>query len=157
MKQIKRKYHGSFKSQVTTILVIVTLFITAPVFAQEKSNPPTDGNEILNQMYHYSRPVKYHQMLEDLVGSWAFKGSRFEWVDSVTSKVSMELCGSLVRRSFADGRFFIAEMTTCEKVQLPVRGGLIKDYGRAVQTEGYDNVKKKFQVSYINNHIGSTL
>src|SRR5205085_10735901 len=34
---------------------------------------------------------------------------------------------------------------------------MIEDYGRGIQTEGYNNVTNKFQLSYINNHIGSDI
>lgn len=32
---------------------------------------------------------------------------------------------------------------------------MVEGNGKAIQTEGYNNVKKKFQMSYINNHFGS--
>ncbi len=96
-------------------------------------------------MLDYSRPGKYHQLLADLVGNWKFEGSRFDWVDSVTSKLGMKLAGSLARKALVNGRFFIAELTTAAKIELPVRNGkMIKDYAIVIQTEGYDNVKQKF-------------
>lgn len=116
-------------------LLAITL-IAKPAFSQDST---------FQQMLDYSRPGKYHQLLADLVGNWNFEGSRFDWVDSVTSKVSMKLAGSVVRKPFADGRFFIAELTTAGKIQLPIGDGkLLEDYAKAIQTEGYDNVKKKF-------------
>ena len=97
-------------------------------------------------------------MLADLEGNWIFKGNRIEWIDSATSKEGIKLAGSLVRKPFADGRFFIAELTTAAKIDLPVKDGkIITDYAKAIQTEGYDNVHNKFQLSYINNHIGSDI
>ena len=49
-------------------------------------------------------------------------------------------------------------MTTGGKIQLPVQNGkMVEDYGKGIQTEGYNNVKQKFQLSYINNHIGSDI
>jgi hypothetical protein len=107
-------------------------------------------------MIEYSRPGKYHQLLADLVGSWTFTGSHFDWVDSMTSKVGIKLSGTAVRKFFAKGRFFIVELTTDGKIQLPVQDKkMIEGYGKGIQTEGYDNVKNKYQISYINNHIGS--
>ncbi|MEO6721554.1 MAG: DUF1579 family protein [Ferruginibacter sp.] len=122
---------------------------TIPTFSQDST---------FQEMLDYSRPGKYHQLLADLVGNWSFEGSRFDWVDSVTSKAGMKLAGSLVRKPFANGRFFIAELTTAAKIQLPIQDGkMTEDYAKGLQTEGYDNVKKKFQLSYINNHIGSDI
>jgi len=51
-------------------------------------------------MLDYSRPGKYHQLLADLAGTWTFKGTSSESVDSVTSKVTEEITGTVVRKSF---------------------------------------------------------
>jgi len=135
----------------------ILICISISTFAQDNKDSSKKDNTF-NQMLDYSRPGKYHQLLEELVGNWKFEGSRLEWIDSVTSKEVMKLAGSLTRKSFADGRFFIAEITTAAKIQLPVKDGkMITDYAKAIQLEGYDNVKKKFQLSYINNHIGSDI
>ncbi|WP_426671503.1 DUF1579 family protein [Mucilaginibacter sp. McL0603] len=150
---IYKGHSTDFPKWFKSMLIVVIALITIPAFAQDKKDTSANGDEVF-----YSRPGKYHQMLGELVGSWTFKGSRFDWVDSVTSKVAMELNGSLVRKPFADGRFFIAEIITRDKIQLPIQDGkMVEGYGESIQTEGYDNVKKKFQISYINNHIGSTL
>jgi hypothetical protein len=145
------------------ILLIVAIFFTTIVFAQNnndttKSNSASNNDDAFNKMLDYSRPGKYHQMLADVVGTWKFEGNRLDWIDSVTSKVGMKLAGSLVRKPFANGRFFIAELTTAEKIQLPIQDGkMITDNAKAIQMEGYDNVHKKFQISYINSHIGSDI
>jgi Protein of unknown function (DUF1579) len=151
------------KTFLSVMLIMIATFFMTPVFAQNdkdttKSNSSSNGDDTFNQMLDYSRPGKYHQLLADLVGSWTFEGSHFDWVDSVTSKVAMKLSGTAVRRSFANGRFFIVDMTTGGKLQLPIQDGkMIEDYARGIQTEGYDNVKRKFQLSYINSHIGSEI
>src|SRR4029078_11897075 len=107
---------------LSVLLIIVAISIMAPVVAQSdkdtaKSKSSSKEDDAFNQMLDYSRPGKYHQLLADLVGSWTFTGSHFEWVDSVTSKVAIRLSGTAVRKSFANGRFFIVEMTTRGKVQ----------------------------------------
>jgi hypothetical protein len=142
--------------------VLSTLFASIS-FAQNKkdtttSNSPSNEDDTFNQMIEYSRPGKYHQLLGELVGSWKFTGSHFEWVDSVTSKVAVKLFGTAVRKPFANGRFFIVEATTGGKIQLPIEDGkMIEGNGKVIQTEGYNNVKKKFQLSYIGNHFGSEI
>lgn len=153
-----KEYCGNIQKWFVSILIIIATLSSIPVFAQGKKDTSANGDAGLKQILDYSRPGKYHQLLADLTGSWTFKGSRFDWVDSVTNKVAMELSGSLVRKPYANGRFFIAELTTDGKIQLPIQDGkMIEGYGGAIQTEGYDNVKKKFQISYINNHIGSAI
>ena len=141
---------------------VCSLFLSALIsiaaFAQEKKDSSVNGGDPLEQMLDYSRPGKYHQLLAGLTGTFTFKGSHFDWVDSVTSKVVMEIFGTAVRKPFANGRFFITELTTGATLQLPMQDGkMIEGYGSAFQTEGYDNVKNKFQLSYINNHIGSAI
>ncbi len=137
--------------------LIISGLIAITTLAQVKDSSSHEDNTF-NQMLDYSRPGKYHQLLADLTGSWKFEGSRLDWVDSVTSKVSMKLAGSLTREPFANGRFFIAKLSTRDKIQLPIQDGkMIEDYATAIQTEGYDNIKNKFQISYINNHIGSDI
>jgi hypothetical protein len=118
----------------------------------------SNADDNFNQMMEYSRPGKYHQLLGNLVGSWKFTGSHFEWVDSVTSKVVVKLFGTAVRKSFANGRFFIVENITGGKIQLPIQNGkMVEGNGKGIQLEGYDNVNRKFKMSYINNHIGSDI
>jgi len=142
----------------TLISIFILIGLTAPALSQAKKDTASINQDPYAQMLAYSRPGKFHNLFADLVGTWTFSGSRFEWVDSVTSKVAMKLAGSLVRRPFADGRFFIAELTTAAKIDLPVKDGkTINDYAKGIQTEGYDNIKREFQLSYINNHIGSDI
>ncbi len=149
-------------NQITLIMkriyfLLIAAFITTTTFAQNK-DLSSNGDDTFNHEIEYSRPGKYHQLLADLVGSWNFKGSHFEWTDSVTSKVAIHLFGTAVRKSFANGRFFIVNMTTGGKIQLPIQDGkMIDGYGKGIQTEGYDNVKNKYQISYINNHLGSDI
>ena len=138
--------------------LLVATLISIPVFAQEKKGSSANVDDHMKQMLDYSRPGKYHQLLAGLTGTFTFKGSHFDWVDSITSKVVMEIFGTAVRKPFANGRFFITELTTGATLQLPMQDGkMIEGYGSAFQTEGYDNVKNKFQLSYINNHIGSAI
>lgn len=136
----------------------MAILIATAIFAQSNKNPSTGQQDDLQQMLDYSRPGRYHQMLEELTGNWTFTGSHLEWTDSVTSKETVKLAGSLTRKPFAHGRFFIAELTTAAKIALPVRNGkMINDHAKAIQLEGYDNVREKFQLSYINSHIGSDI
>src|SRR5829696_4398759 len=113
--------------KIPILIMLVVLFATS-TFAQNRkdtsiSNVSSSGDDTFSKMLDYSRPGKYHQLLADLVGSWRFTGSHFDWVDSVTSKVAVKLFGTAVRKSFANGRFFIVEATTGGKIQLPIQNG----------------------------------
>jgi hypothetical protein len=121
------------------VFVLIAILFINPLFAQgdkSSSKPDTSSaeNDPLTQLFDYSRPGKYHQLLADIAGSWTFKGSNYYWADSVTRKVAVITSGTILRRPFANGRFFIVDMTTAEKVQLPIQDGkMINDYGRGIQ------------------------
>jgi hypothetical protein len=151
---------------VTTCLsvLIATLFSTS-LFAQSsndtsKSNATSNGDDIGQQMFDNSRPGEYHQLLADLVGTWTFEGRRFP-LNPDSIKVKFDFFGSHIRKSFAEGRYFIVDMTmgdSLHKVLIPIEGGKIKEViGKGIAIEGYDNVKKKFVQAYITNHIGSDI
>ena len=144
---------------------MITTFLPTFLFAQNgkdtsKSNQASTGADVGQQMFDYSRPGKYHQILADLVGTWTFTGRRFP-LSPDSSKVKFDLFGSLIRKSFAEGRYFIVDMTmgdSLHKVSIPVKDGEIKEViGKGIAIEGYDNVKKKFVQAYVSNHIGSDI
>lgn len=141
MKMIKNKIILSIK------LIVLSAFITIPAFAQNKKD---------SSALDYSHPGKYHQMLADLVGEWTFSSKRFSGNPHPDSnKVVMEFSGSFVRKPFADGRFFFMELTG-GKIELPIQDGKMKEGNvQDMEIEGYDNVKRKFVFTFINNHIGS--
>jgi hypothetical protein len=147
---------------VIATLMIADLFIV-PVFAQNDkggsiaSSPATTDN-LEKLMTDFSRPGEYHQLLAGLVGTWSFKGRRYP-LSLDSGDASYALFGTHKWQTFADGRYFIAEMTfgdSLHKIQMPVRDGKMKEVvGKGIMIVGYDNVKKKFVQTYITNHIGS--
>ena len=141
-------------------LLIISAHILTASFTQDKKDSLSTGNDIVQQMFDYSRPGKYHQLLADLVGTWTFQGRRFP-VNLDSSKVKFELFGSHTRKSFAEGRYFIVDMTmgdSLHKQLIPVQDGKVKEViGKGIAIEGYDNVKKKFVQASISNHIGSDI
>ena len=142
------------------VLIMITVFITGPLLAQTNKDTTTSvysaSDDTYKQMLDYSRPGKYHQLLADLVGTWTFKGRHYEWTDSVTSKVSLEYSGTVVRESFANGRYFIVNVTSDGKLEMPIQDGKMKEVKfQGFEIECYDNVKKKFVKSSIGNHLNS--
>jgi hypothetical protein len=152
--------HNFFRIVSLTMLVVAAAFFAKPLVAQ-KSNDSTTSvysatADTYNQMLDYSRPGKYHKLLDDLVGTWNFKGKHYDWVDSVTSKVSLEFGGSIVRESFAHGRYFVVNVTSKGTLEMPVQDGkMIVTKFRGLEVEGYDNVKGKFVKTAIGNHLNS--
>ncbi len=148
------------KTSLSFVLIVVGVLITAPLFAQKSSDTTTSvysaTDNTYNQMLDYSRPGKYHQLLADLAGTWNFKGRHYDWVDSVTSKVSLEFSGTIVRASFANGRYFVVNVTSDGTLEMPVQDGkMITAKFQGIELEGYDNVKMKFVRSSIGNHLNS--
>lgn len=135
---------------ITVFMLLVVAATSTPLVAQNKKD------SLALVALDYSRPGKYHQVLADLVGAWTFRGKHFSGNPNPDSnKVTIAFHGSLVRKPFANGRFFVVELTG-SKLQIPIQDGKMKeDIGRTIETEGYDNVKKKFVLTFIGNHIGS--
>jgi hypothetical protein len=129
-----------------TLMVLLTLIIV-PTFGQNKKE---------SSAIDYSRPGPYHQMLANLIGTWDFQGKFYSGNSNPDSnKVLGTFSGTLVRKSLADGRFFYVELTG-GKIQMPIQDGKMKEVAaQRIEIEGFDNVKKKFVLTYINNHIGS--
>jgi hypothetical protein len=157
----ERNVINILKTFLSVMLITIAVFFTTSIFAQNnkdtaKSNSSSSGDDTFNQMLDYSRPGKYHQLLADLVGTWAFKGRHFDWVDSVTSKVALEFSGTSVRKSFANGRYFIVDVTSDSTLEMPIQDGKMKTVKfQGIDIEGYDNVKKKFVRTSIGNHLYS--
>src|SRR5437763_6639813 len=58
--------------------------------------------------------------------------------------------GTAVRKSMMGGRYFVMDVTG--KMQMPGEDGKLKDVQfKGMGIEGYDNVKKKFVASWIDN------
>jgi hypothetical protein len=150
------------KTFSSLMLVVAVAFFTSPVFAQKNKDSIISvysaPDDTYNKILDYSRPGKYHQLLADIVGKWTFKGRHFGWVDSATSKVDLEYSGTAVRESFANGRYFVVNVTSDGTLEMPIKDGkmqVTKFHG--IDIEGYDNVKKKFVISSIGNHLYSSI
>lgn len=164
IKKLTRKKVGTHRVKIFSFIVLLAANMSFPVFAQQNdstaSGSASAGNDIFAQMFEYSRPGKNHQVLGDLVGTWIFEGNRYP-LSPDSAKGKFELFGTHVRKSFAEGRYFIVDMTfgdSLHKLSIPIQDGKVKDViGKGFAIEGYDNVKKKFVEAYITNHIGSDI
>ena len=161
-KRMYNNYRMNLAKVFASIIIIVSsALITISAYAQDKKDSSANVGDPFEQMLDYSRPGKYHQLLADLVGNWTWKGRHFSGNSNPDSnKVVFEFSGTLVRKPFANGRFFIAELTSgkLQKLQMPIQDGKMKEVNaKEIRTEGYDNVKKKFVRTLINNHLGSDI
>ncbi|NCD71926.1 DUF1579 family protein [Mucilaginibacter agri] len=140
MKNKKTKYSIFFKTAILITAVVFTVRIDA--FAQNDAKQP----DPMEQMLSLSAPGANHLLLAQLVGNWNFQDAKLAFVK-----------GTLTRKAIYSGRFFLVELTG-GKLSVPVANGQMKeDNYQSMQIEGYDNPRKKFVMTSINNHIGSDI
>jgi hypothetical protein len=102
--------------------------------------------DTFTQLLDYSRPRAAHAELAKLAGTWSFQDVELAFVK-----------GTLVRTPIYNGRFYSVEMTG-GKLPVPVADGKMKEeFYQSMQIEGFDNPKKKYIATFINNHIGSDI
>jgi hypothetical protein len=132
---------------------LAALALSAPSFAQETAAPKPEekaggGNEsqMMAAMMELAKPGENHKILEATTGSWSYKVKW--WMDPAAPPV--ESSGTTTTKSVMDGRYFISEHTG--KMTMPGADGKMTDaIFQGIGTEGYDNAKKKFVASWIDN------
>ncbi len=124
---------------------LLTLALTAAGVAQD-AKPAGGADAQMAAMAEMGQPGKNHKVLEEEVGTWKYTGKMWMSPDAPP----MEFTGETVIKSVMDGRYFISESTS--KMSMPGPDGKMIDTkyeGRG--TEGYDNLKKKYVGSWIDN------
>ena len=153
---MRKLFYNCFLLAAFTFAFLFSLF--AQVNSDSTVSVYSANADSYNQMLDYSRPGKYHQLLADLVGTWSSKGRHFNWVDSVTSTVAIEFSANVVRKSFANGRYFVVDIISDGTLEMPIQDGKMKvERFKGLEIEGYDNVKKKFIRTAIGNHLYSSI
>lgn len=102
--------------------------------------------DTLQTLLSYSAPGPSHAALGRLAGTWNFQDAKLSFVK-----------GTLVREAMFEGRFYNVKITG-GKLKIPVGGGAMKEENyQGAQLEGYDNVRKQYITTAVNNHIGSDI
>jgi len=97
-------------------------------------------------MMELSKPGENHKLLEGTVGTWTYS---VKWWMSPEAAPS-ESTGTSVARAVMGGRYVITDHTG--KMQMPGADGKMMDMEfKGMAVEGYDNAKKKFVSSWIDN------
>ncbi|MBC8110960.1 MAG: DUF1579 family protein [Verrucomicrobia bacterium] len=137
----------------TSIIVLYSLSIfvllaavSNQALAQNKADTLKEA-AMMKQYIEMSKTNENHKILGELNGEWTFIGKH---VFSGVIKRSYEFSGKIVRKAVLEGRYFITETTGGTKMKLPWSQGKLLPY-QDMYLEGYDNVKKKFFSSNINN------
>ena len=101
---------------------------------------------MMNQMMELAKLNENHKLLADLDGTWDYvvKFSPGPGAPEQQSK------GTAVRKSMMGGRYFIMDVTG--KMKMPGSDGKMKDIEfKGHGMEGYDNAKKKFVGTWMDN------
>lgn len=133
-------------SAVKPSLILILIAIARPSFAQDQEDSVKKA-AMLKQYIELSKTNENHKLLASLNGKWTFIGRH---ISPDTSKKSFEFSGTIIRKSIWEGRYFITETTGGIKMKMPWSEGRPLEY-QDMYLEGYDNVRKKFFSSNINN------
>ena len=141
----------------TIAAALIAAFLTAPVFAQESSPnpaaaPPAAGQpneaEMMKQMMELAKLNENHKLLKDSVGTWSYTVKM--WMNGDPSSKPEESRGIATRKAIMDGRFVV--MDVAGRMQMPGADGKMKSMTfKGHGLEGYDNVKKKFVGTWMDN------
>jgi Protein of unknown function (DUF1579) len=145
------------------IAAFTATFITIPSFGQTpETSPETAASpgaaapaagqpnpaEMMKQMMELSKLNENHKLLASLDGTWNYN-IKF-WMNPDPNAKPQESKGTAVRKSVMDGRYFVEDVSG--KMQMPGPDGKMTDIPfKGMGMEGYDNVKKKFVASWVDN------
>jgi hypothetical protein len=107
-----------------------------------------DMQKMMQQMMELSKPNENHKLLADLDGNWTYS-IKF-WMNPNPSAPPQESKGTATRKSIMDGRYSVMDVTG--KMEMPGADGKKKEMTfKGMGVDGYDNVKKKFVGSWVDN------
>jgi hypothetical protein len=158
--------HAVMKTFTSLITILFATVIATSSFAQTpvtsppaasalSAAQPTSGTgqppnpqEMMKQMMEMSKLNENHKLLADMNGSWNYTIKM--WMNPDPNAKPQESKGTATRKSAMGGRYFTMDVTG--KLQMPGEDGKMKDMQfKGMALEGYDNVKKKFVSSWIDN------
>jgi hypothetical protein len=150
---------------LSLITILFATLLATPSFAQSPATSPATASapsaaqpvtaagqpnpqEMMKQMMELAKLNENHKLLSDLNGNWNYT-IKF-WMSSDPNAKPEESKGTAVRKSIMGGRYCVMDVTG--KMQMPGEDGKMKDVQfKGMGIEGYDNVKKKFVGSWIDN------
>jgi hypothetical protein len=104
--------------------------------------------EMMKQMMEMSKMNENHKLLSSLDGNWNYTIKM--WMNPDPNAKPQESKGTATRKSVMGGRYVMMDVSG--KFQMPGEDGKMKEVQfKGMGLEGYDNVKKKFVGSWIDN------
>jgi Protein of unknown function (DUF1579) len=152
------------KTSISLAILFCSTLAVTPSFAQEPtSSPPAatspaappsgqptaeDMQKMMTQMMELSKLNENHKLLADLAGTWSYTVKM--WMNPDPNAKPEESKGTAVRKSMMDGRFFVVDVSG--KMEMPGADGKKKEMTfKGMGIDGYDNVKKKFVGTWMDN------
>jgi hypothetical protein len=143
----------NYGSSICLTATLLAFALGTSCFAQDAASPKKeekaaapDEAQAMASMMEIAKPGENHKMLEGLAGSWTYKVKWWMKPDAPP----MESAGTTTIKSVMEGRYIVSEHTGT--MSMPGADGKMMDMGfRGMSTEGYDNAKKKFVASWIDN------
>ena len=124
--------------------VVATSPVAAPVPGQQGG---PDMQQMMQQMMELSKLTDNHKLLGELAGTWTYNVKM--WMGDPNAKPD-ESKGTASRKPIMDGRYYALEATG--KMEMPGPDGKPKQMTfKGMGLEGYDNVKKKFVSTWVDN------
>jgi hypothetical protein len=152
------------KTSLCLAILLGTALIATPSFAQETTPSPATAMspsvaqsapsgqpnqaEMMKQMMELSKTGENHKLLADMAGTWTY--SIKMWMNPDPKAPPQQSTGTATRKPIMNGRYFVMDVSG--KMQMPGPDGKMKDMQfKGSSIEGYDNVKKKFVATWIDN------
>jgi len=154
------------KTFLSLLTIVFAIVIATSSFAQAPATSPPAASalsaaqpasatgqqpnpeEMMKQMMEMSKLNENHKLLADMNGSWNYAIKM--WMNPDPNAPPQQSKGTATRKSVMNGRYVAMDVTG--KMQMPGEGGKMKDIQfKGMAVEGYDNAKKKFVSSWIDN------
>jgi hypothetical protein len=161
-----RWQHAAMKTFMSLFTIMFATLIATSSFAQapatsppaasalsaaqpaSATGQPPNPEEMMKQMMEMSKLNENHKLLADMNGSWNYAIKM--WMNPDPNAPPQQSKGTATRKSVMNGRYVAMDVTG--KLQMPGQDGKMKDMQfKGMAVEGYDNAKKKFVSSWIDN------
>jgi Protein of unknown function (DUF1579) len=122
--------------------------VAVPDHSKAAKSDSQPSAEDMQKMMELSKLNENHKLLSSLDGSWDYT-LKF-WMNPDPKAPPQESTGTATRKTIMDGRYVMMDVNG--KFQMPGADGKPQDVEfKGMGLEGYDNVKKKFVVSWVDN------
>lgn len=133
--------------------VLVSAAIGLSAYAEDKpaakpAQPQPSEADMMAMMVELAKPGENHKLLAAGVGTWTYTVKA--WMNPDPSAPPTESTGTSVGKEVLGGRYIITEHSG--KMLMPGPDGKMAEIDfKGIATEGYDNVKKRFVSTWIDN------